>query len=107
MDTMDSMSNDLIKDLLLADPEFQNMFAQKRQEFYVEMINQYKEWQKKGDIQLSPKLAKRCSLKLVTPDPTTEQITYAMSLSTDAEPDNALGQLFTQTVMITCSTEKG
>jgi len=70
--------------------------------YYVDMS-----WQKERDIQLSPDLAKHCSLELIAPNPTTEQMSYAMSLPADADPDNALGQLFTQTVMITCSGNKG
>lgn len=70
--------------------------------YYVDMS-----WQKKGDIQLSPDLAKHCSLELIEPKPTSEQMSYAMSLPADADPDNALGQLFTQTVLITCSENKG
>jgi tRNA threonylcarbamoyladenosine biosynthesis protein TsaE len=70
--------------------------------YYVDMS-----WQKKGDIQLSPDLAKNCSLELIEPNPTSEQMSYAMSLPADVDPDNALGQLFTQTVLITCSVNKG
>lgn len=69
--------------------------------YYVDMS-----WVKKSDIQLSTHLSKRCTLQLVDPKPTAEQVTYAMSLATDADPDNALGQLFSQKVMITCSPEK-
>lgn len=70
--------------------------------YYVDMS-----WPKSEDIQLSADLAEHCTLKLVAPDPTAEQVTYAMSLPADADPDNALGQLFTQTALITCPAVKG
>jgi len=70
--------------------------------YYVDMS-----WQKSEDIQLSAELAQHCALQLLAPSPTAEQVTYAMSLPADANPDNALGQLFTQTVTINCPAEKG
>jgi len=66
--------------------------------YYVDMS-----WQKKTDVKLAAALAKNCALELINPHPTPEQVTYAMSLPIDADPDNALGQLFTQVVMIRCS----
>ncbi|RBW47226.1 DUF1007 domain-containing protein [Psychromonas sp. B3M02] len=65
--------------------------------YYVDMS-----WDSKNDIELSSALSKRCSFELIPPNPTPEQVTYAMSLSVDQDPDNALGQLFTQTVIINC-----
>lgn len=61
-------------------------------------------WQSEGDIVLSPELDRQCQLELIEPNPTSEQMSYAMSLPADADPDNALGQLFTQTVKINCAT---
>lgn len=63
-------------------------------------------WLKKEDIQLSEELGKRCSLDLILPNPTPEQVTYAMSLPADADPDDQFGQLFTQTLLIKCKSEK-
>ncbi len=65
--------------------------------YYVDMS-----WKDKSDIELSPELAKSCTLQLVEPNPTPEQMLYAQSLPADADPDNALGQLFTQTVKLNC-----
>ncbi len=59
----------------------------------------------KGDIILSPELAKTCSFKLIEPHPTPEQVTYAMSIPADADPDNKLGQVFTQTVQLFCNVD--
>ena len=50
LDSLNSMSNELIKDLFVADPEIQKLFTQKRQELYGKVIEQYMEAQKKGDI---------------------------------------------------------
>jgi len=65
--------------------------------YYVDMS-----WENKSDIQLSPELAQHCSLALIQPNPTSEQMTYAMSLGVEEKGDDALGQLFTQTVNIQC-----
>jgi len=65
--------------------------------YYVDMS-----WNNISDITLSPQLKDTCALKLIAPNPTTKQINYAMSLPPDANPDNALGQLFTQTVTFNC-----
>ena len=61
-------------------------------------------WNSKSDVSLSPDLEGQCSLKLVEPNPTPEQMSYAMSLSVDADPDNTLGQLFTQSIELNCAT---
>ncbi|WP_299695065.1 DUF1007 family protein [uncultured Vibrio sp.] len=60
-------------------------------------------WLSHRDITLSPGLAKQCQLKLAEPNPTPEHMSYAMSLPADADPDNTLGQLFTQTVELHCA----
>ena len=65
--------------------------------YYVDMS-----WDAVSDISLSTQLKDSCTFKLIPPNPTTEQINYAMSLPTDSDPDNALGQLFTQTVSLDC-----
>jgi len=61
-------------------------------------------WNSQSDVSLSPDLERQCSLDLVEPNPTPEQMSYAMSLSVDADPDNTLGQLFTQTIKLNCAT---
>ena len=65
--------------------------------YYVDML-----WKQKSDISFSPELQDSCSIELKEPNPTTEQINYAMSLPMDADPDNALGQLFSQSIKLHC-----
>lgn len=65
--------------------------------YYVDMS-----WQKKQDIQFAPALDKHCTSTLIQPKPTAAQISYAMSLPVDADPDDQLGQLFTQTLEFSC-----
>ncbi|EAS66383.1 DUF1007 domain-containing protein [Photobacterium sp. GB-27] len=67
--------------------------------YYVDMS-----WKAKNDIILSPELSKVCTFDLVEPNPSPEQMLYAQSLPPDADPDNALGQLFTQTVKLHCQS---
>ncbi|MEC6813802.1 DUF1007 family protein [Photobacterium toruni] len=66
--------------------------------YYVDMS-----WNNKSDIILSPELAKTCHFTLIEPNPTPEQVTFAMSIPADADPDNQLGQVFTQTVQLYCN----
>lgn len=68
------------------------------QSYYVDMA-----WKANSDIVLSADLAKQCHLQVIEPNPTPEQMSYAMSLPPDADPDNTLGQLFTQSVEIQCA----
>ncbi|WP_456295885.1 DUF1007 family protein [Vibrio sp. AK197] len=65
--------------------------------YYVDMS-----WDDRQHLVLNQALKKHCSFKLIEPNPTPEQVSYAMSLPVDADPDNALGQLFTQAASITC-----
>ncbi|MDV5169246.1 DUF1007 family protein [Photobacterium rosenbergii] len=65
--------------------------------YYVDMS-----WLSKGDVILAGDLADYCELEMIQPNPTPEQMSYAMSLPADADPDNALGQLFTQSVRFHC-----
>lgn len=67
--------------------------------YYVDMS-----WKSKNDVVLSSDLAHHCQIELIEPNPTPKQMAYAMSLPADADPDNALGQLFTQTVKLHCVT---
>ncbi|PMP44711.1 hypothetical protein BCS86_07180 [Vibrio splendidus] len=60
-------------------------------------------WLSNSDVTLSPELARQCQLELIEPNPTPEQMSYAMSLPADADPDNTLGQLFTQSVELHCA----
>ncbi|WEM44011.1 DUF1007 family protein [Photobacterium sp. DA100] len=65
--------------------------------YYVDMS-----WRSKRDVILAGDLADYCKLEMIQPNPTPEQMSYAMSLPADADPDNALGQLFTQSVRFYC-----
>ncbi|PTP12449.1 DUF1007 domain-containing protein [Vibrio sp. 10N.286.51.C3] len=60
-------------------------------------------WISNNDVTLSNSLARQCQLEIVEPNPTPEQMSYAMSLPADADPDNTLGQLFTQSVELHCA----
>ncbi|WP_257791857.1 DUF1007 family protein [Vibrio tetraodonis] len=66
--------------------------------YYVDMA-----WRSKSDVVLSKGLAQQCQFDLVEPHPTSQQMMYAMSLPEDADPDNTLGQLFTQMVKMQCA----
>ncbi|WP_372882399.1 DUF1007 family protein [Psychromonas sp.] len=59
-------------------------------------------WKQKSDISLSAELKNACTVELKEPKPTPERKNYALALPADADPDNALGQLFTQTVTLNC-----
>lgn len=65
--------------------------------YYVDMS-----WPAKNAIQLSPQLTQYCQLSIIDASPTSEQLTYVMSLPVDAARDDALGELFTQTALINC-----
>ncbi|NVN83585.1 MULTISPECIES: DUF1007 family protein [unclassified Vibrio] len=60
-------------------------------------------WISNNDVTLSSSLARQCQLEIIEPNPTPEQMSYAMSLPADADPDNTLGQLFTQSVELHCA----
>ena len=64
-------------------------------------------WDKNNGVQLSESLQEHCQVSIVEPTPTTEQIAYAMALPPDADPDDELGQLFTQTATIKCNQTTG
>ncbi|WP_354007617.1 DUF1007 family protein [Endozoicomonas lisbonensis] len=64
-------------------------------------------WPAKSSVSLSDELAKQCELELVPPNPTPQQMSYALTLSEDADPDNTLGQIFTQSIRFHCSVESG
>ena len=64
-------------------------------------------WISNDDVTLSPELARQCKLEIIEPNPTPEQMSYAMSLPADADPDNTLGQLFTQSVELHCAAAPG
>ncbi|MDV6254266.1 DUF1007 family protein [Vibrio sp. EA2] len=67
--------------------------------YYIDMA-----WVSVSDIQLSDELSRQCKLTLVAPNPTPEQVSYAMSLAVDEDPDYTLGQFFTQTVNFHCAS---
>ncbi|EEX93772.1 hypothetical protein VIOR3934_00245 [Vibrio orientalis CIP 102891 = ATCC 33934] len=47
-----------------------------------------------------------CELELLKPNPTPAQMAYAMALPIDADPDDQLGQLFTETLYFECTTDE-
>ncbi len=65
--------------------------------YYVDMS-----WPAKNSVLLSPELNQYCKLSLIEATPTSEQLAYVMSLPVDAERDNAIGELFTQSAIINC-----
>ncbi len=66
--------------------------------YYIDMS-----WRKPPqDITFSAALKPFCHYKIIEPHPTPAQVSYAMSIPIDADPDNHLGQLFTQSMLLTC-----
>ena len=91
-------------ELLLAQPQPLSSGRLKLQVFetshYVEIS-----WIKKSDIQLSNALAKSCQFELIEPNPSPQEMSYALSLPSNAAPDRTLGQLFAQSIRLNCKTE--
>lgn len=65
--------------------------------YYVDMS-----WKEVESLSLSPALQAHCQIKLIEPTPSSQQMAYALALPADADPDNALGQLFTQHAYLSC-----
>lgn len=65
--------------------------------YYVDMS-----WKGRKNIQLAPALEQHCQYKILAPNPTPKEVAYASNLPADADPDNTLGQLFTQKLTLTC-----
>ncbi len=65
--------------------------------YYVDMS-----WKSSRDIHFSPQLQSHCHADIEQAKPTAEQMMYASSLPADVTPDRPLGQLFAQTVHLTC-----
>ncbi|MCA2014595.1 DUF1007 family protein [Vibrio tritonius] len=59
-------------------------------------------WKNRSSIELSSALAKQCQFEIVEPHPTAKEVAYATDLPADADPDDTLGQLFTQSLVLTC-----
>lgn len=68
--------------------------------YYVDMS-----WSDEHPLKLSDELQPYCHSQVIEPNPTPKQVSYAMSIPADADPDDALGQLFTQSATITCHTK--
>jgi len=79
LDNVESMSNDLIKEILVADPDINNLFHQKRQVIYEKVIKQYIEAQKNGDIR---------------PDIKPEFILYLLNALTELTKDENLINIY-------------
>lgn len=69
--------------------------------YYIDMS-----WAEAKDVRLDETLKPYCNLKLHQPNPTPAQVSYALSIPADADPDDTLGQLFTQDATITCHTKQ-
>lgn len=69
--------------------------------YYVNMS-----WKQQQDVTLSPDMSDVCSLTLVEPQVTEEQIFYASAKPINAQPDPRLGSLFTQRAKVKCLAEK-
>ncbi|SQD76491.1 DUF1007 family protein [Moritella yayanosii] len=80
------LSDNVLK-LLIYDPSY-----------YVDMS-----WPAKNAIQLSPALSQYCKLELIEATPSSEQLVYVMSLPVDTKRDDAIGELFTQSITIHCN----
>jgi tRNA threonylcarbamoyladenosine biosynthesis protein TsaE len=65
--------------------------------YYVDMS-----WKGQKNIILAPGLATQCKFRILQPHPTPAQVSYAMSIPPDADPDDTLGQLFTQSMLLNC-----
>ncbi|WP_329604853.1 DUF1007 family protein [Vibrio nitrifigilis] len=65
--------------------------------YYVDMS-----WKGRDNIVLSPELKKYCDFKIIEPHPTPKQVARAAAIPIDADPDDTLGQLFTQSLTLTC-----
>jgi len=67
--------------------------------FYVDMT-----YIDDSDVSLSPELATRCQITVLTPEPNEEMLEFAASLDKDDAPpeDMALGQQFAQKVTLQC-----
>lgn len=65
--------------------------------YYVDMS-----WKSKQNVILDKSLSQHCTTALIQPHPTPSQVSYALSIPIDADPDDTLGQLFTQTIDLTC-----
>lgn len=65
--------------------------------YYVDMY-----WDNAKSITFSPALKGHCKMKLLKPHPTPAEVSYAMSLPPNADPDYKLGQLFTQKLELWC-----
>jgi len=63
--------------------------------YYVDIF-----WNKKSDVSLAKPLMPFYKIKLVEPHPSLEQMNYATSLDVETHPDNTLGELFTQQIVL-------
>lgn len=66
--------------------------------YYVDMA-----WRSQDKLELASVLQTTCHAQLIEPNPTPEQLSYALALPIDAKPDEALGKLFAQQALITCN----
>ena len=60
-------------------------------------------WKNAKNIILAPQLEPHCTFKIIAPHPTPAQVSYAASIPVGKDPDHSIGQLFTQTLDLTCN----
>jgi ABC-type uncharacterized transport system substrate-binding protein len=65
--------------------------------YYVDMS-----WETKANITLAPAMKPYCQDRLIAPHPTPAQVSYALSIPASDNSDDTLGQLFTQTLELSC-----
>lgn len=66
--------------------------------YYVDMY-----WDDIHSIKFSPDLQGHCKYHIEKPHPTAKDVSYAMSLPPNADPDYKLGQIFTQKLKFRCA----
>ncbi|WP_051326433.1 DUF1007 family protein [Aliagarivorans taiwanensis] len=59
-------------------------------------------WRGEMDLDLSIELQGLCEVDIIEPTPSQELINYALSLPADADPDDSLGEMFTQHGEVRC-----
>ncbi|MGE0746612.1 MAG: DUF1007 family protein, partial [Rhodospirillales bacterium] len=65
--------------------------------YFIEMVHA-----ERGGVRFAGAAADRCSARIDQPRPTPEQIAGAAALDRGARADDSLGQVFAETVVVTC-----
>jgi ABC-type uncharacterized transport system substrate-binding protein len=67
--------------------------------YYIDMS-----WAAKSAVTVDDSLKSHCSTILIEPHPTPAQVSYALAIPADSDPDDTLGQVFTQSVELVCQS---